>query len=344
MYYTLTQWVLIFFIYCFLGWIWECCYVSAKEKRWVNRGFNHGPVIPIYGFGAIIILGVTLPFEDSLLHVYFLGLLGASILEYITGVCMEKIFHVRYWDYSDHKFNLNGHISLFVSLGWGIFSLLLVKVIHPPVANIIAKIPTLWTGPISLLLSITMLIDFSLSIQKALDVKKLVKQITENNKMIVLLEDKLKEITISVSQTSQELQEYIQQLETVLQENISSLQAKAEIRKQSLKAVVTSNIQQHKNKKFHLLDRLEEKIDKVRSELQVKEIHLSNSKKLVMTNYIKDLEELKAKLKLARLSIHSQKDKKYYAAASLIRRNPRSASRRFKKAFDEIKALNEWKK
>ena len=61
--YTTGQWVLLFFFYCFCGWVWECCYVSLRQRRWVNRGFLHGPVLPIYGSGAIIILFVTLPVE-----------------------------------------------------------------------------------------------------------------------------------------------------------------------------------------------------------------------------------------------------------------------------------------
>ena len=62
--YTPGQWALLFFFYCFCGWVWESCYVSARQRQWVNRGFLHGPLLPIYGSGAIIILFVTLPVAD----------------------------------------------------------------------------------------------------------------------------------------------------------------------------------------------------------------------------------------------------------------------------------------
>ena len=117
--YTTGQWVLLFFFYCFCGWVWESCYVSICQRRWVNRGFLNGPLLPIYGCGAILILFVTLPVEDNLYLVWLLGMLAATALEYVTGAAMEALFKVRYWDYSQHRFQLNGYICLSSSLAWG---------------------------------------------------------------------------------------------------------------------------------------------------------------------------------------------------------------------------------
>ena len=121
--YTTGQWVLLFFFYCFCGWVWESCYVSICQRRWVNRGFLNGPLLPIYGFGAIIILFATLPVEDNLYLVWLFGMLAATALEYVTGAAMEALFKVRYWDYSKHRFQLNGHICLSSSIAWGFFSI-----------------------------------------------------------------------------------------------------------------------------------------------------------------------------------------------------------------------------
>lgn len=123
--------MLFFYIYCFLGWLWESTYVSVRRREWVNRGFMHGPFLPIYGSGAIVILFTTLAFRENLWMIYLLGMISATILEYFTGAAMEKLFHVRYWDYTGHRFNLKGRVCLSVSLGWGLFSVLLVKFIHP---------------------------------------------------------------------------------------------------------------------------------------------------------------------------------------------------------------------
>ena len=77
--YSLGQWLLFFFLYCFLGWVWESCYVSAKRRQWVNRGFLHGPMLPIYGTGAVIILLATIPVRDSLWLVFLLGMLAVAV-------------------------------------------------------------------------------------------------------------------------------------------------------------------------------------------------------------------------------------------------------------------------
>ena len=133
MQYGQSQWLLFFFTYSVLGWIWESLYVSTKEHQWINRGFLYGPWLPIYGFGAIIILFLTLPVRKNLIWIFLLGMTGATVLEYVTGDVMERLFHVRYWDYSKQPLNVNGHICLGVSLAWGVFSILLVHFLHSPV-------------------------------------------------------------------------------------------------------------------------------------------------------------------------------------------------------------------
>jgi len=131
----------VFVIYCIIGWIYESCYVSMKEKSLVNRGFLTGPVIPIYGFGALIFYLVFWDNRNQLLLVYFGGVLLATVLEYVTSFLMEIIFHTRWWDYSNFRLNLNGRVSLMVSLFWGALALLMMKVIHPGIDYIIASIP-----------------------------------------------------------------------------------------------------------------------------------------------------------------------------------------------------------
>lgn len=128
--YSILQWMLFFYIYCFFGWIIESTYVSVCTGNWVNRGFMRGPVIPIYGTGAIIILFAVIPFRTSPILVFILGTIAASVLEFVTGFVMERIYKVRYWDYSDKPFNLCGYICLFNSLCWGVLSILLIYLVH----------------------------------------------------------------------------------------------------------------------------------------------------------------------------------------------------------------------
>lgn len=108
--YTWYQWLAFFYVYCFLGWIFESTYVSLKQKRLVNRGFLRLPMLPLYGSGAVMMLWVSLPVRDSLPLVYISGFIAATALEYVTGAVMERLFKVRYWDYSSQPFQLHGYI------------------------------------------------------------------------------------------------------------------------------------------------------------------------------------------------------------------------------------------
>lgn len=179
--YTLGQWLLFFFLYCFLGWVWESCYVSTRQRRWVNRGFLHGPLLPIYGFGAVIILWATLPVRGSLPLIFLLGMLAATALEYVTGAAMEALFKVRYWDYSKQPFNLNGYICLTSSLAWGAFSILLVRFLHPPVEDLVLRLPAFLVDPLAFLLTIAVTVDAVRSFQAAMDLREVLTRLTEEN-------------------------------------------------------------------------------------------------------------------------------------------------------------------
>ena len=131
--YTAIQWLFFFYFYCFFGWCFESTYVSIKSRKLVNRGFMRGPFLPLYGSGAIMMLVVSMPFQDNLVLVYIAGCIGATVLEYVTGVTMEALFKVRYWDYSKNKFNFQGHICLGSSLAWGGLTILMTEFIHKPI-------------------------------------------------------------------------------------------------------------------------------------------------------------------------------------------------------------------
>ena len=138
--YSMTQWLAFFFIYCFFGWCFESVYVSVHEHRWVNRGFMTGPYIPLYGSGAVLMLFLTIPVRGNYMLMYIVGAIGATVLEYITGTVMENLFGVRYWDYTDKKFNFRGRICLEATVLWGFFTLAMVEVIQPPIEHMVMMI------------------------------------------------------------------------------------------------------------------------------------------------------------------------------------------------------------
>ena len=139
--YTWYQWLAFFYVYCFLGWIFESTYVSLKQKRLVNRGFLRLPMLPLYGSGAVMMLWVSLPVRDSLPLVYISGFIAATALEYVTGAVMERLFKVRYWDYSSQPFQLHGYICLSSSIAWGFLTILMTDVIHDPIARTVLAVP-----------------------------------------------------------------------------------------------------------------------------------------------------------------------------------------------------------
>ena len=128
--------ILLFFTYSLVGWIWETCYESVLNKKIINRGFLNGPCIPIYGCaGSLVYIFLqkyqTTFFSIESIKIYFVGMIIATVLEYITSYLMEKIFNTKWWDYTEYKFNLNGRICLIASLFWGFAIVFFIQVCNP---------------------------------------------------------------------------------------------------------------------------------------------------------------------------------------------------------------------
>ena len=177
LHYTFIQWLFFFYFYCFFGWCFESTYVSIKSKKLVNRGFMRGPFLPLYGSGGIMMLVVSMPFQDNVVLTYIAGVIGATALEYVTGVTMEALFKVRYWDYSKNKFNFQGHICLGSSLAWGGLTILMTKVIHKPIEQFVLSIPTTALTVITCILTVYIVVDFTLSFKAAMDLRDILVKI-----------------------------------------------------------------------------------------------------------------------------------------------------------------------
>ena len=227
--YHLTQWVLFFFIYSFIGWVWECCFVSVRKRRWVNRGFMYGPMLPIYGFGALAVLISTIRVRDSIPLIFLFGMVGATLLEYVTGAVMERLFNVKYWDYSNQKFNLNGYICLTSSLGWGLFSVLLVKFVHVPIEGAVLKIPTIIAEGIAFVLTVAAAVDVTQSFNDAMDLKRILAQLEESKKQIRKIQEKLKVASEEfVEDYRQRAGEFVEDYRRRVEEHVEDYRGRAE--------------------------------------------------------------------------------------------------------------------
>ena len=120
-----------FLIYSFIGWILESIYKTAWQKKPVNSGFLIGPVCPIYGFGALIMLIFLEKFKSNNAIVFLIAFVVLSIWEYIAGIYLELVYKTKYWDYSNYKFNIGGRVCLLNSVFWGILGVIFVNIIHP---------------------------------------------------------------------------------------------------------------------------------------------------------------------------------------------------------------------
>lgn len=137
--------ILYFFIYSFLGWVMEVIYAMFVERQFVNRGFLYGPICPIYGFGALILIGSLRNVKGNKLLKFIIAVVAFSVFEYIVSYVLELLFNQRWWDYSNDILNLQGRISILYSLVWGVLGILFTEKLHPfirkKVENVSLRVP-----------------------------------------------------------------------------------------------------------------------------------------------------------------------------------------------------------
>lgn len=180
-----------FILYSFLGWIMESIFRSICERKWINTGFLRGPFCPIYGIGAIIMFLFLEGFEDKPILLFLIAIVLLTAWEYLVGVLLEKIFHTKYWDYSNHKFNFQGRICLSNSICWGFLGVAFVRYIHPFMQQMVAKIDVTILQYVIAILFVVFLVDMITSIIHVKNMKITLERIESINKEI---KEKLKEI------------------------------------------------------------------------------------------------------------------------------------------------------
>lgn len=293
----MVQWICFFYIYGFLGWCYESVYVSIKHKRWVNRGFVRGPLLPLYGSGAIVLLFVTIPFRESLLLMFTAGAIGATILEYLTGVTMEALFKVRYWDYTKRKFNFQGHICLAATTLWGVFALLLVKVIHRPIENVVLGLPEMFVEVSVMLVTVVFAADYALSFKAALDIRDVLIKLEEVQREMERMQKRL-DVILAFAEDSREqavmnTYERLDQLTDALEERFARVK--------------------------ELREKLDAKIDEEWRE------------------FTEELEELRVNFRVNMEKRFQLLHRNDFFRMDIIRSNPSMVSKQFKEALEDVK-------
>ncbi|WP_295745869.1 putative ABC transporter permease [uncultured Limosilactobacillus sp.] len=135
--FTIDDVILMFFCYSFIGWLWETIYCSIRQRALQYRGFLIGPYCPVYGFAIVTIILCTDDFGKNLLVLFIVGSIVATIFEFFASLLLEKAFHMKLWDYSNHWGNLQGRVAPVISLFWGVGTVLLVRYVQPAVLKFI---------------------------------------------------------------------------------------------------------------------------------------------------------------------------------------------------------------
>ena len=371
--YHLTQWVLFFFIYSFIGWVWECCFVSVRKRRWVNRGFMYGPMLPIYGFGALAVLISTIRVRDSIPLIFLFGMVGATLLEYVTGAVMERLFYVKYWDYSNQKFNLNGYICLTSSLGWGLFSVLLVKFVHVPIEGAVLKIPTIIAEGIAFVLTVAAAVDVTQSFNDAMDLKRILAQLEESKKQIRKIQEKLKVASEEfVEDYRQRAGEFVEDYRRRVEEHVEDYRGRAEEMAEDYKKLAEEHMDsyrqraeemvegykeeikvQKKKRREQINSRKEEYLARVharreerqrllarlseRAELLMKEEFTSKVDELIGEDKREEYAKIKKNISREMTKMHDRTDRSYIRAARHLKGNPTAVSKRFSEALAELR-------
>ena len=186
--------ILLFIIYSFLGWCVEVAFVAVTSGKVVNRGFLNGPVCPIYGCGMVGVLMCLYPVKSNIVLLFIGGMIICSAVELFGGWILDKIFHMRWWDYSDKPLNVGGYICLPFSLMWGVAVVFAVKIVHTPIMFLLNKSPNVLKLILILIFGIIMAIDMVVTLKRLIGIKKSLGQLDIIAEELNKLGDQLKDV------------------------------------------------------------------------------------------------------------------------------------------------------
>ena len=230
-------------IYSIIGWMIEVSYHAVTMGKVVNRGFLNGPLCPVYGSGVLMVLmvvdlcGEWFGFETDLsrakvIELFIIGIIFATLIELIAGFLLDQLFHARWWDYRDRRFNLNGYICLEFSIYWGLGIAFVLRVIQPVFENIVSSIPVRISWILLSAFYIIFMVDIILTV---LTILKLNKQL-----------EKMRDMEAAIQKLSGSMSEFIGTSTIRTVEKINESQDKVEHAKDELKEDIRDRIDKTK--------------------------------------------------------------------------------------------------
>lgn len=264
--YSIFELLCLFFIYGFLGWCLEVCFVTVSNGVVVNRGFLGGPICPIYGFGMLGVLLLVEPVKDNLFLLFLLGMVLCSAVELFTGWILEKIFHTRWWDYSDRPFQLGGYICLAFSIMWGLAVTFAVRLIHPLIMGLVSRIPTVPGWIILGLLLALFAADITVTLVTILGIRKQLKELQQ-------VADSLREVSDAMSQrlgtkalsADARFEEAKENLEQKAAETRETFEQKAAETRESIEQKAAETREKREQRSVETRERLESALDALKA-------------------------------------------------------------------------------
>lgn len=336
--YSIIQWLFFFYFYCFAGWCIESAYVSVRTRKLTNRGFMRGPFLPLYGSGAIMMLVVSMPFQDNILMTYAAGCMGATVLEYVTGVIMETLFKVRYWDYSNVRFNFQGRICLGTSLSWGFLTILMTEFVHVPVEMLVLAIPDKTLVAATGIFSVFFFADFALCFKAAVDLRDILVRMEQAKEEMVRIQKRLDAI---IALTNQE----VGNRKAALADSVNTVKGELSRYFSNGDAGKKRSVCESAEPKLYDKPKLQEgmavRIEDVKTSIEGK---LDTIKTMILSKPSKTLEnmreevlELKTKYAVNLADRNRLGRLKDFFLRSLVRSNPTMTSVKFREALEELK-------
>lgn len=356
--YTGVQWLFFFFCYCFFGWIFESSYVSLKEKHLVNRGFLRLPMLPLYGTGAVMMLFVSLPVKDNLVLVYFSGVFAATLLEYVTGWGMERLFKMRYWDYSNQRFQLHGYICLTSSIAWGFLTIFLTEVIHRPIERWVLGMNPVWETAAVVVIGAVFTADLIESTKAALDLGRALEAMTrmkeemeEMQVQLSLLKSELKDqLDVKVAAAHGEAALRIEEIFAEAVERLNGIKESSAARAVEFTEAVLTELKEEmaerlENWKEDVEEHIEDWKEEVGEHLETlwedqkehRELRRQRAREIA-EKLLRGREQLGVlKKQYSRAGNHGSPLQSYYQKA-ILKGNPTAFSQKHKEALDELRA------
>ena len=328
--YAWYHWLTFFYIYCFCGWIFESTYVSLKKHHFVNRGFLRLPMLPLYGTGAVMMLWVSLPVKNNLFLVYCSGVVAATLLEYVTGYVMERLFKVRYWDYSNQKFNLHGYICLSSSIAWGFLTIFMTEVIHKPIERFVLSLPPALEWCLLGVVSGCFVMDTIHSTREALNLAKALESVA---KLRANLEDMQVQLALLKDETAQNIESAREELRETVAESVEAHKEMVAARKEMLAAAAEI----HKEAVAARKEELAEAVEAHKETVAARRDDLAEAAAAHKAALAARISALNEKMADTTRLLNSRKS---MVRPSILRRNPTAVSRRFADAWKEL--YKEW--